>query len=706
MKNLKIIFISILIILFASGCGTGGGASSSNDSNTTASSDTNTTSSVVSVLYLNKSEITATSNNEAIEFKVRALDVNNQIIENGNINIIYPSPMPSGGVGTFSSHVVAVSNGEATFTYIAPSDITDKNSTTFTFYHEDTPSLTTQLLVKFDTIPVAAVLPEVVLINNSQTIDTNEQQFTITIDVYENANNTPYTDGNVSIEYPDAIKTHDLGIFSNHKVAVVNGEAQFIYTAPKNITDEANNSYIFNFYHDENPTQKVPLTITFSPLPNQIIDTTYVLNFKNSSNDAKLPIESDDVFTMALTDENGNLVADDKIIDLNITTLNSNIASFIKPSDGSTVSIINDNNNSVGVKLETNTLSGLAPIEISISFIDENGNPQSIIQVFNVIVMSGPPTAISLSYASSSNDNANAKMIEKWVVTVSDKYFNKVNTNPTISMGAIVGFADNGKGTNTTADYLYYTTSDGNGTINSNDSFSSSLNIFNNVDNDNDILLTFGNGYTYNASGKWDISSHTVDTIYLDDNYSGNTISNLGFAVGHNNRQDQCVDATEWVGNVSSSDGNYTVGDNGSALIDINYDYYLTGKDIVLYVNLLGENKATNEIVRIGESRKLTLRAMGTAENTRNYGCGYVGTDRFYLTINDTEEPYKNSNFIPNINSSGDVIATVNSTSMANGIDSCTIQNGRAYIDVDINASVGNCEGGSVTINGTVSNEF
>jgi len=645
---------------------------------------------------------------EQLDVEIDIKDINGDNYTSGNIKIEYPSIKNSGlDVGKFSSNEVSISNGKANFTYIAPSNINDiineSDSLTFAFYHTDYPFVKTYLNIKYYSDIIELPKPEVILIKNNQVIDTNEQVLTLNLDIYEAGSNNLFETGSIKVEYPDEIKQYgsELGYFSSNSVDVVNGKATFLYTAPNNLTTLKDKQFTFNFYHIDNPSNKASLVLSFKPKVNQIVDTTYKLDFTNSDNEVTMPIDSTKIFTLTLKDEKGNLVEDKNIYNIKVKSLNSEILNFIKQSDGSLVNIIEDSNNSTNIILNSKTLSGLIPIEAIVNFLDINNNNQTISKVFNIVVLSGPPTTISFSYIETINDKSKAKFIENWIVRVSDKYLNPINTSSAVSAGAIVGFSNNGKNTNTTEDYLYYNTING-GTLNNNNTFTAKEDVFSNIDIANDVFVTFGNGYTYNSSGKWDFTYDTANRLILLDDYDGNTTSNIGFAMGNNHRQDQCKDGIEWTGKVRAQNDNYILSQEGYVILEVEYDYYLTGKDIVLWTNIVGDNKSTNQTVRIGEAQKVTLRGLGIATNTKSFGCGYQDTVRFFLDSEGTLSSYRNSNFIPIINTIGDVKAEYNSTSKYI-ISSCATG---AYIDVDIDANVGECKGGSVAVSGKITSEF
>lgn len=441
---------------------------------------------------------------------------------------------------------------------------------------------------------------------------------------------------------------------------------------------------------------------------NQIVDTTYKLDFTNSDNLVTIPIETTKIFTLTLKDENGNLVEDKNIYNIKVKSLNSEILNFIKQSDGTIVSYIEDSNNSINIITNSKKLSGLVPIEATIDFLDINDNNQTISKIFNLVVLSGPPTTISFSYIETINDKAKAKFIEKWIVRVSDKYYNPINTSSAVSTGAIVGFSNNGNNSNSSTDYLYYSTSNG-GTLKDDSTFTTSGDVFDNIDEANDIFVTFGNGYTYNSSGKWDFSKNSSNSLTLLDDYDGKTISNIGFAMGNNHRQDQCQDGVEWTGKVRAENDNYILSEDGYVILDVEYDYYLIGKDIVLWTNIVGDNKATNQTVRIGEAQKITLRGLGLMDNSKSFGCGHKGNVSFLLDIEGTIEPYRNGNFYNILNTTGDINATITDiSSMKDGIYNCPNYNdkGKAYIEVYVDATIGECKGGTVTISNKITSEF
>jgi len=216
-------------------------------------------------------------------------------------------------------------------------------------------------------------------------------------------------------------------------------------------------------------------------------------------------------------------------------------------------------------------------------------------------------------------------------------------------------------------------------------------------------LVTFGDAYTYNASGKWTVYSNSADILDLVDDFNGSDVSGLGFAVGNNYRKERCSFGDEWVGNVYPEDGSNIIGETGSIRISVEYDYYLVGKDVMLWINLLGKSNGVTE--KIGEVKKVTLRGQGLNGESYTYAKGFTGIVRLYIHINGTVEYYKNANFSYRVTVTGDGTTwRVVGTSMDAGIMSCNAD-GVGYVDVEITSSPEN--GGTISLSDVIpTNEF
>jgi len=554
-------------------------------------------------------------------------------------------------------------------------------------------------------------LPIVVLPTKTTELTVNSQAVNIEVRVFDKANN-PYTTGSVKIIYPNDVQTgRDVGYFTSSSVEVNSaGIANFSYTGPTDLNADKR-PISFAFYHEDNPAQSEVFTFNLNPDTNQVILTDYTL--VGSPKSVVMGLEQTQALSYSVKDKDGNAIDDSAISSISVTLLNPALGLLLDSNGNSGTNLIFQNLNNVSLNLQTNKISGLLPVKVHAEFQDANGNTQILERIFNVTVLSGPPTAISLSYAGTSQDETNAKFIESWVLTVTDKYNNRVNTNPSVSMGMLAGYAQSSDATDNSAGYLYYNpataTNAASGTISASGgssggaSFSSTNSPFSNVDDVNQYLVTFGNAYTYDASGKWTIHTNAANLLDLVDDFNGSSVSGLGFAVGNNFRQDKCDFGNEWVGNVYPTNGSNIVSATGSMLISVEYDYYLVGKDVMLWTNLIGQSNG--KTVKIGEAKKITLRGEGLTGESYTYAKGFTGTVRLDVHIDKTVEYYRNANFSYHITVTGDGTTwNIAGTSMDAGITSCA-HSGVGYVDVNITSSPEN--GGTITLSDVVpTNEF
>ena len=627
-----------------------------------------------------------TTNGQAETVTVLAFDSNNQAFNTGTILVEYPTAITDGSVsgGTFTQNEAAIKNGKATFTFKGPNPLTAIANQLFTFKYKENPTVSTVLTIKY--IPE---VPRIIIKDGNVTVTRNGEVVTVKLSVF-NTDNTSYNGGgNINIKYPDSVLSgKNIGSFDKSSVAVVNGKAEFIYTAPDPL--DGNDSIIFTFYHDSQPIlSEKDFNVTIVPDANQTVLTNYSLHtIYNTS----MPLKTTKGMIFNVEDDKGNKISDSNVTSITATVLNSALGSLEDTNGNTGNSLIINGKNNVQMNIKTKTLSGLIPIRVDAKFKDVNNKDNNLTKVINIVVLSGAPTAMSLSYAGTSQDSVYAKFIENWVLTVTDKYNNLVNTTPTVSMGAIIGYAKSSAVTANVADYLYYnaTANDGNLTDANPDTFTSTKAAFGNVDLVNDKLVLFGgDGYKFNAFGKWDIDTISADnkSLTLKDDYNGTTVSGLAYAVGHNFRNETCS-GTPVVANVYAKDGNNTLGSIGSMIVQVEYNYYFVGKSIVLWTNLVGESN--NTLVKIGLGRKVTLRGSGLTGDSYNFVKGGTGIHRLYVKINKTVEYYKNANFGYTVEISGDGNNyNVIGTSMDQNITSCKDGNGKdsggvAYVDINI----------------------
>ena len=545
----------------------------------------------------------------------------------------------------------------------------------------------------------------VVLPINSSTLVVGSEVVNIDVNVFDNANN-PLLTGEVKVIYPDSVQSGvDVGSFENNQVELNNGTASFVYTAPSKLNENASD-IVFGFYHSENLDDIKNYTFRINPITDQIILNEYELTSSVSDDNYIMNLEDTKQITFYIKNKDGILVSDDKTTSIEIMLLNLSLGDLqgLNGTIGDSLTILNTN--SASVNILSNTISGTIPINVKATFVDENGDTQILSKVYNVVILSGPASAISLSYSSTAQDAEYAKFIENWILTVTDRYNNRVNTNPTVSMGMIAGYAKDATlpGKNP-YDFIFYEPDSGGVLMNSypNDLFFTSSDIFTNVNQENEILVLFGDGYTYDASGKWDFYKASNNTLNLVDEFDGATTSNLGFAVGNNFRQDTNDQGVEWVANVYPRDINTsTIDDTGKMIVQVEYDYYLTGKDVVLWVNLTGKIHNLDSTARIGEAKKITLRAQGIEPiETCIIPKNTTTICRIHLKISNTTENYRNARMGYKVEVSNDSIIINSITDSNNDI----INNRITYVDINVTSDID--EGGTVALNFTrVNNEF
>jgi len=630
-------------------------------------------------IHIENNEITIGKSSENISVKVLAFNSDNEVFNSGSIVVRYPNEIVDDNVsgGKFDQQEVAILNGEAIFDFVGPDPLVSIDSLNFTFIYKEDDSISTTLSVNY--IPE---VPTIVLDDANITVTTNGEIVNIGMNIYDKYN-AAYPDGSIMIKYPSEVLTgKDVGSFNESSISIVDGRVSFIYTAPNPL--DGNDSLVFTFYHDSQPilSQK-DLNITVTPDADQVVLTSYTL--KNIY-EPIMNLEATQLMSFSIIDDNEVNMPDSNITSIKVSILNPALGT-LKDTAGNTGDSLTINSlNNVQISITSYTISGVIPIQVDAQYKDANNNDQNLTEVFNIVVVSGPASAMSLSYASTEHTEEQksiAKFVENWVLTVTDKYNNPVNSNPAISMGMLAGYTQSSAVTSNVANYLYFDTDVG-GILTDvipNDQFTAPTGVFDNVNQVNETLVLFGDGYTYNASGKWDINTNSSTVLDLIDDYNGSSVSDLGFAVGSNYRQDRC-DNGEVVANVYPENNNYILDDSGSMIIKVEYDYYLVGKSVMLWTNLIGDHN--NTAVKIGEAKKITLRGLGLDGDTYAFDKGFTGEIRLNISITDTVEFYKNANFVYAIELSGeDASWNITGTSMDNNITSC-VNNGTAYVDINI----------------------
>lgn len=604
---------------------------------------------------------------EVLSISADVVDANGIGVPDQNVSITAISGVKYGSIIS-ASRTTTDTSGHAFFSYKAPVDIAavNKQSTkvTISMTHNDK-TYTRDAYITFDKLDTNTTTPMVVITNSYKEISLNQnsQSTQIEVQVFRNGTNTPYAEGNVKVSLPNKVITgSDVGSFAKYEVKVgSNGRAVFSYTGPsdlKSLVDSGDKNSTFEFYHEANPTQKEAVLVKYN-LSGAYEPSKYFLTTPSNDGNYTMGLESQKQFTIYLKDDQGTKVDDADIKSIKIETQNASVGKLIDVNDDGNEKISlalngTDAINAYSFPIKTYTLSGLLPIKVTVEFTDANGDSQSIDTIMNIVVYSGPPTALSISYAGVKQDDSNAKYIEQFAVTVTDEYSNPVNTQPYMSAGGMVEYAVDGSSSDgvrtTSSPRLWHGKNDTHGKLEATGGNKAQLttagDTFNYADVANDKVVIFGRGYAYEAFGKWDIDSSGNRVLVLKDDYYGSTRDGVYLAVGHNNREDLCsADARQYVGNVRQS--NFQLDETGHALVEFEYDYQLTGKDIMLWVNLNGYQASSSKMLRIGDAKKHTLRGAGfvSPENYTLPSNASASTYHFRVHHENAPEWYRNGHF-------------------------------------------------------------
>ena len=600
-------------------------------------------------------------NNQNIQQKVQAV----ALFDNGCIPNSYRISAKNFLTLDSKSNEILFESESIEITPTLESNTSDLNSSTII----NTPDINSTPVVGDVTLPIVVIpnnLKDITLTSNSKNIE-------ITIKVFKDI--VPYTGGSVKVELPSKVLTGvDVGLFSVYEVPVnEQGMATFTYTGPSNLKaliESGDLSSIFKFYHTENSSNKQELKISYHVDDEIYIPTDYFLTVTTKDNVFSMGIPNrEKTFSVLIKNSKEEVVDDINITKIEVETQNSLVAKLLNTENKTLEDKIElKKENSSNFILISKKLSGLVPLKVIVNFIDSNNQKNRLSTVINIRVMSGLPSAISISYLSSDQDSGRAKYEERFAISVTDEYGNRVNTQPYINLGALVGYSVDGTapvGIETSkTKRLYYGQRDidngiANGLIDTLDDdkvtttqFEDTLrpNVFKWIKLDgknSDKLVIFGKGKNYEAMGKWDFDKIDNNTLKLEDDYFGINRDELFYAVGHNYYQDQCQDdGREWIGNTDSEE--YQLDEEGTVIVSYKYDYQLMGKDVMVWVNLNGLQSDTGKNTRIGEVTRHTLRGTGLRFKPSN---GYsldknaTGVATFEVWQKDTVEPYRNAHF-------------------------------------------------------------
>ncbi len=453
------------------------------------------------------------------------------------------------------------------------------------------------------------------------------------------------------------------------------GQAVFAYTPPSPIVE---NDFSIEFCLEDNASlcTNVDINLTTGTVDTNDTNGTdvgndfvnYGITFITSDGTNTLGLDERKLYVASLIDKDTQtIIPSSQVEKITIESKKPDILKLIDPSDaiGAAVAKLEiTGKSSINVYLKAaQNISGLSDIKVTINYKTNKGASRELIRTYAIAVLSGPPTAISITSAGVSYNFEEKWFEHKFLISASDKYNNKINTSPTIAAGVMAGYAKDSNGDrmiygqNSKRDLGIYANLTGSTAQVELDAVSvAPFSTFDTitlqgVDLSRDIVAIFGNVRTYEANGKWEIDSvSNASKLILSDSYEGEDYAGVGFAVGHNYRSNLCSsEYLEYQVKVDSTDGTYKLDNEGKTFVTVKFPAtYMPGKKVGLMVNLISENPETGKQLRGGEVKFTTLQSFqglsglstsipkGTTVEVTHYGFVETGTVDVWRLNNST----------------------------------------------------------------------
>ncbi|MBD3813606.1 MAG: hypothetical protein IE917_15475, partial [Betaproteobacteria bacterium] len=455
-------------------------------------------------------------------------------------------------------------SGTATFDYTAPDRIQNLSDFNLSFYFDENRSIRDDMNLSFDSTTESKV-SYLYVVPSEVTITSAGEEKNITI-VTVNANNVGVT-STVQIEQPIKDSTN-YGTLSETLVTTdANGVATVLYTAPDAIStlDERNLTVT---EQSENITSRLSIQFKQSSDTN---GTPYEIAVTTPDS---LSIEDNDQITIVIheLDNANNVIEDDWVNEVNVTSLFSNVMTF---ADGNATRTYSGEGTKA-YKVYTNTLAGVAVIEISASIFNGEINT-TISEQITVSVLAGPVRAMSLNYIGSSTDENSSLFQNLYTLHAVDRYNNPAKEGVSISPTLI-----NGWKVEKTNDIVADRTGEINGTSPAKLTDNTVDFYTNGVQAAVDRLIVLPNSINYdqNYTGGWSIE--TVDnnhTLSLADTYYGPDKSNLTYIIGNEKR---LVRNAVHVADIKSKTTSYKTNSSGIVQFYATFDPILAAHTVTL----------------------------------------------------------------------------------------------------------------------------
>jgi len=389
------------------------------------------------------------------------------------------------------------------------------------------------------------------------------------------------------------------------------GEAKFIFHPSESLAPDVTFSILFRL-KDYNATVSVMFRVGNDVNASVVDNINYSIVFKPSDNAFNLALGMQKTARVLLIDYDKNETIDSQRVEsIQVRTQDPTVLKIASASGGvpSEIVTFNRQNDILLLLVADDQNSGLAPLVVTITYINLNGVRKTIEQTFSIAVLSGPPTAFSI-HSDGIAYNFDTKQFEhKYIIQAVDRFGNPIAREGIINVSAMAGFAKDADGREMIYGRWAKEDEGISAELSSVDTKGhlvlSGINPFSQetIDQDRAFVAVFGTVQTYEANGLWNIESILSDnTLALSNQYMGDTYSGLGMAVGYNYRDQICSsDYRESVVFVDSTDGKYTLDRNGQAFVTMKFDPYMIGKRTALIVNTNGYNPITEKLTRSGE---------------------------------------------------------------------------------------------------------
>lgn len=437
------------------------------------------------------------------------------------------------------------------------------------------------------------------------------QEFTIyTLD----SNNRPVA-GKVRIaQLLDNIDSNpqSFGTLDKYEVQTQSdGTAKVVYTAPNDLSGLDGNKTINFSVENSSLTKTSTLDFTSNSDDNSSA-TTYII--KTIVPNSFAVDMSDNLSIQIVKKSNENIYIDNADVH-NVKVVSQNHLIYFDKNQTKTETEYSEYGSKT-ISIWSGKYSGIDFVDINATIFNGEENV-TISQQLKVVVLSGPISALSINYLSTTYDSDTGLFVNKYAVHAVDRYSNPANKGSKIYFGAINGVK------------VY---ADENGSIGI-DNGKSEFNVTNiNLDNkgveelDTLIVLAGDNRLDENYLGGWLIDDIVdSDTISFKETYSGDSTNNLTFAIGNEKRYDRCDESVRVI-DFDSTDGTYEIDDKGIAYITAKYDPFLVGHTVFFYANAVDNQ-------RVGTSLKTILFGTGidypgeiscSAEEDKNTTCEVI----------------------------------------------------------------------------------